>query len=74
MTWRVIDLIKRMYQVNTFLISPQKHMLCVLIRSAKTLLMSTHNICFSGKIRNTRGVQSISGKVLQKFKEHVNLN
>ena len=71
MTWRVIDLIKRVYQVNTFLISPQKHML---IRSAKTLLMSTHNICFSGKIRNTRGVQSMSGKVLQKFKEHVNLN
>ena len=40
MRWRlIIGLDKRGYQINIFLISPQKHMLWVLIRS-------THNICF----------------------------
>ena len=51
-----IGLIKEGYPVNIFLISPRKHMLWVLIRSASlvggtTLLMSTHNICFRGEIR-----------------------
>ena len=45
-----IDLDKSGYQVNIFLISPQKHMLWVLIRS-KVLLMSTQNICFPREIR-----------------------
>ena len=40
-----------------FFISPQKHMLWVLIRSTskkhllEVLLMSTHNICFLGEIK-----------------------
>ena len=40
-----IGLDKGEYQVNSFLITRQKHMLWVLIRS-EALLMSTHNICF----------------------------
>ena len=47
----IIGLDKRGYQVNIFLISPQKHMLWVLIRSGEVLLMSTHNIWFRGEIR-----------------------
>ena len=40
------------YHVNIFLISPQKHMLWVLIRSAsEALLMSTHSICFCGETK-----------------------
>ena len=39
------------YKANIFLISPRKHILWVLIRSALALLMSTHNICFCGEIR-----------------------
>ena len=35
---------KRMYPVNIFLFSPQKHM-------PEALLMSIHNICFCGEIR-----------------------
>ena len=35
------------------LISPLKHRLWVLIRSTLVLLMSTHNLCFCGEIRNT---------------------
>ena len=56
-----IGLDKSGYQVNIFYISPQKHMLWVLIRSTshgeirkisgKALLMSTHNICLRGEIR-----------------------
>ena len=49
----VIGLDKGGYPVNIFIISPQKHMLWVLIRSAlaRGLLMSTHNVCFCGEIR-----------------------
>ena len=39
------NLDKRWYQVNVSF-SPRKHMLWVV------LLMSTHNICFCGEIRN----------------------
>ena len=47
-----IGLVKGGYLVNIFLISPRKHMLWVLIRSAsEALLMSTNNICFHGEIR-----------------------
>ena len=43
-----IDLDKSGYQVNIFLISPQKHMLWVL---DEALLMSIHNIRFHGEMR-----------------------
>ena len=45
---------KKNIQINIFLISLQKHILWVLIRSTserEVLLMSTHNICFHGEIR-----------------------
>ena len=41
-------------------ISRQKHKLWVLIRSAKALLMSTHNICFCWEIRKVFTDKNIS--------------
>ena len=47
-----IGLDKSGYQVNIFLISPRKHMLWVLIRSARRGASNElHNICFRGEIR-----------------------
>ena len=43
---------KSRYPHNIFLISPQKRILWVLIRSLdEALLMSTHSICFREEIR-----------------------
>ena len=43
----IIGLDKSGYQVNIFLISPEKHRKHL----TEAFLMSTNNICFSGKIR-----------------------
>ena len=50
---KCIGLDKSGYQINSFLISPQKNMLWVLIRFTEALLMSTHNINFHGELENS---------------------
>ena len=53
LTWIIIAPDKRGYPQNIFRISPRKHIVGTHQKGLlEALLMSTHNMCFCGEIRN----------------------